>query len=71
MSRAARFRRPSPALAAERMRLQASVRPTAREMFPILRERLLASRPVIGEIDGTPVYGEPTFRNVIENGVLR
>lgn len=59
--------------------------PSARELFPVLRERLLASRPVL-EPSRTvvfehvlpgggswrqkqtipPVYGEPTFRNVID-----
>lgn len=47
--------------------------PSAREMFPLLRARLLASRPVIGWTDETdperaaqPIYGAPTFRNVID-----
>lgn len=58
---------------------------SARELFPILREKLLASRPEVGINRGpyrrdktgrkryfhkpTPVFGKPTFRNVIENGV--
>jgi hypothetical protein len=45
--------------------------PSARDLFPVLRERLLASRPVIGVgwPNADPIYGSPTFRNRIdENG---
>lgn len=57
---------------------------SARELFPILNQKRLDSRPVIGKDRGafkldktgrkrylgepTPIYGEPTFRNVIEQG---
>ncbi len=58
---------------------------SARELFPILREKLLASRPVVGQDRGpykrdktgrkryfgktsTPIYGAPTFRNIIKDG---
>lgn len=60
------------------------VKPSARELFEALRKRRLASRPVLQaarrvtftdqygrKVTHTlpPVYGEPTFRNVIdENG---
>jgi hypothetical protein len=49
--------------------------PSARELFAELRPVLLASRPVLSWIDeGKPgervVYGRPTFRNVIVDGVL-
>jgi hypothetical protein len=51
--------------------------PSARELFPVLRRRLLESRPIIGRTvevfhaDGTktggkPIYGRPTFRNAID-----
>lgn len=43
--------------------------PSARDVFPMLRQRLLESRPVIGRMGTQPIYGKPTFRNVIdENG---
>lgn len=57
---------------------------SARELFPILREKLLASRPQIGLNRGayrrdksgrkryfndpTPIFGAPTFRNIIKDG---
>jgi hypothetical protein len=57
---------------------------SARELFPVLREKRLAARPVVGQDRGpykldktgrkryfnkpTPIFGESTFRNVIENG---
>lgn len=58
---------------------------SARELFPILNAKRLASRPVVGQDRGpfkidktgrkrylnkqaTPVFGEPTFRNIIEKG---
>lgn len=58
---------------AERLRMVGRAKPSARDLFPPLRERLLASRPVLAFIDeGTPsqrvIFGEPTFRNVIVNG---
>lgn len=34
-------------LVRERERLEGGLKPSAREWFPVLRERLLASRPVI------------------------
>lgn len=65
----------------ERERIEGRLLPSAREWFAVLRERLLASRPVIkpehAERPGTggrafdnprivpAVYGKPTFRNVI------
>jgi hypothetical protein len=53
--------------------------PSARELFPQLRERLLGSRPIVGHTvevfhangdrtGGKPIFGKPTFRNVIEHG---
>lgn len=67
--------------AAERQAITRLYRPSARELFPALRERLLASRPEVGvrarfvpnrtgrlvAVQET-VYGAPTFRNVIEGG---
>jgi hypothetical protein len=59
------------------------VKPGARDLFPVQRARLLASRPELPAVahrywkdaKGRPVmvrqFGAPTFRNVIENGVLR
>lgn len=57
---------------------------SARELFPILRQKLMDSRPEIGQDRGpfkldktgrkrylgkpTPVYGAPTFRNAIVDG---
>jgi hypothetical protein len=66
---------PAP-LVRERQRIESKLRPSARELFATLHERRLASRPVIGWVDeGKPsakaIYGPPTFRNVIENGVHR
>lgn len=60
----------------EQDRIRARYLPSAREQFAIGRELLLASRPVLAIHDeGLPtqrvVYGAPTFRNVIEGGVLR
>ena len=67
----------------ERQRIERSLKPSARDLFPALRERLLTSRPVVGErktVVGRdrigraryrrePILGAPTFRNVIdENG---
>lgn len=57
----------------ERIRIAGQVRASARDLFPYLRDRLLASRPLLEVVDeGYPeerrVYGKPTFRNVIENG---
>lgn len=64
----------------ERHAIASKYRASARDLFPALRERLLGSRPIIGDqkprrgADGItstllPVYGPPTFRNVIdENG---
>lgn len=60
-----------------------TVEPSAREMFAIGRQLLLASRPVLEVVNhrylkdakGKPVkvtvYGPPTFRNVIEDGELK
>lgn len=51
---------------AERARIEGRYGPSARELFPVLRERLLASRPVLGtDRARNQVYGAPTFRNVI------
>lgn len=64
----------------ERSMIASRYRASARDLFPALRERLLGSRPIVGDqkpirgADGVtaplrPVYGKPTFRNVIdENG---
>lgn len=57
----------------------------ARDLFAVLNAKREASRPVVGQDRGpfkidksgrkryfgkpTPVYGEPTFRNRIEQGV--
>lgn len=58
---------------------------SARDLFQILNDKRLASRPVVGQDRGpykldktgrkryfnktsTPIYGEPTFRNVIFEG---
>lgn len=65
-----------------RDRIEAQYAPSARELFPALRLRLLSSRPIVGDMppvrgaDGIttplrPIYGKPTFRNVIEDGELR
>lgn len=44
-----------------------TIRPSAREWFPYLVDRLMASRPIIGETKaGLPVFGAPTFRNRID-----
>lgn len=40
-------------------------KPSARELFPALQARRLAERPVIGQLNGHPVYGHSTFKNVI------
>jgi len=59
---------PAP-LVRERERLKGGLKPGARELFPLLRDRLLASRPVIAVDDqGRKAYGPPTFRNVIADG---
>lgn len=66
-------------LVVERERIERKLRPSARDLFPTLRERLLTSRPIIGDrkprrgADGVstplePVYGAPTFRNVLVEG---
>lgn len=56
----------------ERNVLVSKYRASARDWFPVLRDRLLASRPVLGYNVGNrglEAYGPPTFRNVIdENG---
>lgn len=71
--RARHYAAPKP-LVREREAREARLMPSARDLFPALRERLLASRPLLGLIDeGKPtereVLGAPTFRNVIdENG---
>lgn len=56
----------------ERRVIASRFRASARDLFPALRERLLASRPSLGFNVGhrsLEAYGPPTFRNVIdENG---
>lgn len=68
--------------AGEHFRIARRYQPSARELFPVLRERLHQSRPLLGwDVNGkrqtraprpgvkaTPVYGPATFRNVIEGG---
>ncbi|MFE4469519.1 hypothetical protein ACFRFH_11955 [Leifsonia sp. NPDC056824] len=63
-------------VASERRQIEARYNLSAREWFPYLRQRLLASRPVIESFvvndyaTGTErtvfVYGKPTFRNVLQ-----
>lgn len=71
----------APPVVVERMRAEARLLPSARDLFPQLRERVLASRPVLGwDVNGkrqaraprpgvkaTPIYGAPTFRNRIDS----
>jgi hypothetical protein len=54
----------------ERQVIELRYAPSAREMFEDLIVRLQGSRPVLGHTrSGAPVFGAPTFRNVIdENG---
>jgi len=76
-------KRRAPADAArERQRIELRYAQDARALFPELRDRLLASRPVIGTkakipttggrrgrvlvADTEPIYGKPTFRNRID-----
>lgn len=65
--------------AAEHARIAKRYKPSARELFAPLRDRLLASRPIVGDMrpvpgaDGVrtplrPIYGAPTFRNVVVEG---
>ena len=67
---------------AEHSRIAARFRPSARELFGPLRDRLLASRKIVGDMppipsaDGVsaplrPIYGPPSFRNVVVEGVLQ
>lgn len=65
--RARHFVAPRP-LVAERLRVEGRLKPGARDLFPELRERLLASRPALGfnvGNRGLEAFGAPTFRNVI------
>lgn len=78
--RARHYAAPQP-IVVERLRIESRLRPSARVLFPHLRERLLASRPVLGwDVNGkrqaraprpgvkaTPIYGAPTFRNRIDS----
>lgn len=49
------------------VRRRRGTQPSAREWFTILRPMLLNSRPVFGKTEwGDPIYGAPTFRNVID-----
>lgn len=66
----------------ERELIEMRYEPSARDLFPAMRDRLLASRPVIGtratfpKVGRTqgrgivaktePIYGPPAFRNVID-----
>ncbi|MDF2916592.1 MAG: hypothetical protein K0S70_809 [Microbacterium sp.] len=63
----------------ERALIELRYQPSAREILPVLRDRLLSQRPIVGDrkprpgADGVtstllPIYGKSTFRNVIENG---
>lgn len=54
----------------ERQIIELRYEPSARERFDDLVARLQASRPILGHTrSGAPVFGAPTFRNVIdENG---
>ncbi|MCT1363923.1 hypothetical protein [Microbacterium sp. p3-SID131] len=71
--RARHFAAPQPVVR-ERLAREDRLRPSARDLFPVLRDRLHMSRPLLGLIDeGKPtereILGPPTFRNVIdENG---
>lgn len=58
-----------PVVAAE-VRRRRGAAPSARELFPVLRAKRLAARPVVGYTAGKePVFGASTFRNVLdENG---
>lgn len=67
--------------AAEHTRIAKRYLPSARELFGPLRDRLLASRKIIGDMppvpgaDGVkaplrPIYGAPSYRNVVVEGVL-
>ncbi len=65
--RARHYAAPRPVVA-ERLRIESTLRPSARDLFPALRERLLASRPSLGHNKGRrglEAYGAPTFRNRI------
>ncbi|AUG28789.1 MULTISPECIES: hypothetical protein [Microbacterium] len=73
--------------AGEHSRIARRYRPSARELFTVLRERMYQSRPIIGErvvmpgampdwrgiirTSTVPIFGKPTFRNVIEDGEHR
>lgn len=82
MTTTIRPRHTSPRTASEHRRIAAKYSPSARELFVPLRKLLLASRPIIGDrkpipgADGIktplrPIYGAPTFRNVLVDGELR
>lgn len=71
-----------PRTAREHARIGARYAPSVRELFPVLRERLLASRPIIGDRKPRPgaagistplepIYGKPTYRNAVKDGQLR
>lgn len=77
LNAAARHKAAEPVRRLEQLRVpskparQRTAAPSARELFPLLRARLLASRPYIGQRENpagdiTPIYGAPTFRNVID-----
>lgn len=74
-------RRTRAAASREGARIALRFLPSAREAFEILSERVAMSRPIIGQNRGaywrdksgrkrylhkpTPVYGPPTFRNIL------
>ncbi len=65
--RARHYAAPQP-IVLERLRIESRLRPSARDLFPRLRERLLESRPWLGHNKGRrglEAYGPPTFRNRI------
>lgn len=63
--RARHYAAPQP-IVLERLRVESRLRPSARDLFPHLRERLLASRPVIGSRVIVPRGATPDRKGVIK-----